>query len=128
MKNLLDWFKKEETLKYYVLNVEDRNKALNVPPGKYSGGFQVTIKIIKTFKQFGKETKVERIEKFDNWHRARGGWTFWNGDWGNDGWNMLLNDDCETYKFAPINSQWLRDIVDKYAAKFGYPELLGEWA
>ena len=90
------------------------------------GGMLITMRFVKTFKRFGFTTITTATETFDNFHNSNRRFSYSCPEPGYDGWGLLNREDCEEYKFAPINSKYLRDVIDKWFVENNITDG-GEW-
>ena len=118
IKNFL---KKNESIKYYLIQV--------MPRAWYEqrsvGGMRITMKFVKTITRFGKTKVVEQIETFNNYHHRQHKFTY-NPPYepteishSDDKYYhaMWVWNDCENYPFAPITTEFLRNVIDDWFKK-----------
>jgi len=114
IQKVKEFFSKKESVQYYADEIMPR--ALREK--RSVGGMRITMRFVKTIKQFGK-TKVEtQVETFDNYHCHRGTFRYNPPCDGNyDGWEYLYFEDCEKYPFAPVTTEFLQTVIDDWFDK-----------
>lgn len=84
-----------------------------------TGEFAIRMRFTKIASLFG-FTRTEVVEEsFDNWHDRRHGFTYCPNPDAGDGWGALYYDPCEQFKFAPLNTEYLRSCIEGFFAKTG---------
>lgn len=108
IKNIIidkDFFRKKEDVKAYLVNVQARAEKEQ----RSVGGMLITIRFVKTTKQFGKTTVIEDVVTFDNYHDGRGRFMYEY-----DPSLFGFYHHCEDYPLMSVTTQWLQEIIDKW--------------
>lgn len=125
-----NWFKKQINVDYYLVEVMPRTWYEN----RNVGGMRITLKFVKTIKQFGKVKTITQKETFNNYHDIRGNFMYnppyvpnEDAHTEDELWHSILVwRDCKEYPFCKVSTPYLQRLIDEWIEK-NKIECNGQW-